>query len=92
MPNCAAGLLDPQGAAIPGVTLTITNQATGVYRQTVASDDGSYLVTALSPGLYTLVAESSGFKRLPRAPASGSIWATPPRSIWHSRSAGSPKP
>ena len=52
--------LDPQGAAISGATLTITNQATGVYRQTVTGDDGAYFVTALSPGLYTLVAESPG--------------------------------
>ena len=59
--------LDPQGAAIGGVTLTITNQATGVYRQTVASDEGSYFVTALSPGLYTLVAEAPGFKKYSRA-------------------------
>jgi len=59
--------LDPQGAAIAGVTLTITNQATGVYRLTVAGDDGSYFVTALSPGLYTLVAEAPGFKKYTRA-------------------------
>ncbi|HET9271565.1 MAG TPA: TonB-dependent receptor [Vicinamibacterales bacterium] len=59
--------LDPQGAAISGATLTITNQATGVYRQSVTGDDGAYFVTALSPGLYTLVAESPGFKKYSRA-------------------------
>ena len=59
--------LDPQGAAISGATLTITNQATGVYRQTVTGDDGAYFVTALSPGLYTLVAESPGFKKYSRS-------------------------
>ena len=59
--------LDPQGAAIAGVTLTITNEATGVYRQTVAGDDGTYFVTALSPGLYSLAAEAPGFKKYSRA-------------------------
>jgi len=59
--------LDPQGAAISGATLTITNQATGVYRQTVTTDDGAYFVTALPPGVYTLVAESPGFKKYSRA-------------------------
>ena len=59
--------IDPQGAAVTGATLTITNQATGVYRQTVTGDDGAYFVTALSPGVYTLVAESPGFKKYSRA-------------------------
>jgi hypothetical protein len=59
--------LDPQGAAISGATLSITNQATGVYRQTVTGDDGAYFVTALPPGTYTLVAESPGFKKYSRA-------------------------
>ena len=59
--------LDPQGAAVAGATLTITNQATGVYRQTVTGDDGAYFVTALPPGIYTLAAESPGFKKYSRA-------------------------
>src|SRR6185436_11417367 len=59
--------LDPQGASISGATLTITNQATGVYRQSVTGDDGTYFVTALSPGTYTLVAESPGFKKYSRS-------------------------
>jgi hypothetical protein len=59
--------LDPQGAAISGATLTITNQATGVYRQSVTGNDGTYFVTALTPGVYTLVAESPGFKKYSRS-------------------------
>jgi hypothetical protein len=59
--------LDPQGAAVSGATLTITNQATGVYRHSTTGDDGAYFVTALAPGLYTLVAESPGFKKYSRS-------------------------
>ena len=74
-------VLDPQGAALAGATLTITNQATGVYRQTVAGDEGTYFVTALSPGLYTHGRRARPASRSTRAPASGSIWAALRRSI-----------
>jgi hypothetical protein len=59
-------VLDAQGGVLPGVTITITNQATGVYRGTVSNEDGTYFVTALAPGMYSIVAELSGFKRYNR--------------------------
>jgi hypothetical protein len=59
-------VLDAQDAAVPGVSITITNQATGVYRQTVTNGDGTYFITAISPGIYSLDAELSGFKKYNR--------------------------
>ena len=59
-------VVDTQDAGIPGVTILITNQATGVYRQSVSSADGSYFITAISPGIYTLEAELSGFAKYSR--------------------------
>ena len=59
-------VLDAQDAPIPGATVTITNQATGVVRQTVSSQDGSYFITAVSPGSYELAAELSGFTKFNR--------------------------
>src|ERR1051325_8208627 len=59
-------VLDAQGGVLPGVTITVTNQATGVYRATVSNEDGTYFVTALAPGTYSIVAELSGFKRYNR--------------------------
>src|ERR1044072_8206984 len=49
-------VMDAQNAAIPGATITITNQATGVVRQAVSNADGTYFITAVAPGLYALEA------------------------------------
>ena len=58
--------MDTQDAGIPGVTLLITNEATGIYRQSVSTADGSYFITAVPPGSYTLNAELSGFAKYSR--------------------------
>jgi hypothetical protein len=55
---------DKSGAVLPGVTVTITNQDTGIVRSTVTSADGLYRVPALDPGMYTVRADLSGFKTL----------------------------
>jgi carboxypeptidase family protein len=59
-------VVDAQNAAVPGATITITNQNTGVMRQTVSTADGSYFITAISPGSYALDAELSGFSKFNR--------------------------
>ena len=56
-------VVDTQDAGIPGVTIVIRNQATGVYRQSVSNADGSYFITAITPGVYALEAELSGFAK-----------------------------
>jgi outer membrane receptor protein involved in Fe transport len=52
---------DSTGAPLPGVTVTATNNATGVTRTVVTTSDGSYRTPTLLPGVYTVVAELSGF-------------------------------
>jgi Carboxypeptidase regulatory-like domain/TonB dependent receptor-like, beta-barrel len=59
-------VLDAQDAPVPGATITITNQASGVIRQTVSNEDGSYFITAISPGSYELAAELTGFTKYSR--------------------------
>ena len=60
-------VVDTQDAGIPGVTILVTNQATGVYRQSVSTADGSLLHSAaIPPGTYTLDAELSGFQKYSR--------------------------
>ncbi len=59
-------VLDAQDAVLPGVNLTITNQATGVYRETITNGDGTYFITAVAPGIYSIDAELSGFKKYSR--------------------------
>lgn len=45
---------DPSGRALPGARLTLTADATGLTRTTVANAAGQYSFPALDPGSYTL--------------------------------------
>lgn len=57
---------DDSGAAIPGVTVTATNTATGVARTTVSNASGHYQIALLPPGTYNVGAELSGFQPIKR--------------------------
>ena len=57
---------DTTGAALPGVTVTATNQANGAIRETVTDSLGTYRFSALTPGLYTVSANLPGFKQAVR--------------------------
>ena len=52
---------DPTGAALGKVSITVTNRDTGETRTVETRSDGAYRVDAISPGLYTIKAEASGF-------------------------------
>lgn len=57
-------ITDPSGAVIPGVTVTVTNVATGVSRKVTSSNDGSFAaLNLLAPGVYNVTAGKSGFKK-----------------------------
>jgi hypothetical protein len=53
---------DETGAAVPGATVTATNQATNVEYTSVSNDAGSYTMTSLPVGTYVIKAELSRFK------------------------------
>ena len=53
---------DATGAAMAGVTVTIRNVDTNATRTVTTSDVGSYRVTQLQPGNYSVKAERAGFK------------------------------
>src|SRR4051795_2556870 len=53
--------IDQEGAVLPGVTVTVTNTATGAARDTVTNGEGLYSVPALTPGNYNVRAELAGF-------------------------------
>ena len=57
---------DTSGGSLPGVTVTITNQASGTFREAISNADGSWYVPGLTPGTYQVSAELSGFKRFVR--------------------------
>jgi hypothetical protein len=54
---------DEQAGALPGVTITVTNQESGTFRETVSGPDGTWLVAALPPGRYQIAAQLTGFKK-----------------------------
>src|SRR5919206_1016520 len=55
-------IADPNGAAVPGVTVKLTNAATGVTRETISQQDGSYRFDAVDPGNYRVEVSATGFK------------------------------
>lgn len=53
---------DPSGRVVPGVHLTLTNEATNISQQTKSLSGGTYVFPVVPPGYYTLRAGASGFK------------------------------
>src|SRR5882724_9061756 len=53
---------DPGGVPIPDAKVTITNTDTGVSRTTETTSAGTYYITDLIPGPYTVKVEMTGFK------------------------------
>ena len=51
---------------MPGVTITLTNQATNVVRVVQTNEVGLYVISAIPPGTYDLKAELSGFRTVER--------------------------
>jgi Carboxypeptidase regulatory-like domain/TonB dependent receptor-like, beta-barrel len=57
-------VVDDQGAAVPGASVVVKNQETGMFRETVSNGDGTYFVGGILPGTYEVNAELQGFKKL----------------------------
>ena len=54
---------DPSNAVVPGATVTLGNNATGLERTTTSNSQGVFDFQALQPGTYSLSIETAGFKR-----------------------------
>jgi outer membrane receptor protein involved in Fe transport len=53
---------DPSGAFVAGATVKVHNLATGLERTTVTSGDGSYAVSELPIGTYSVTVTQTGFQ------------------------------
>lgn len=53
---------DPTGAVIPGVRVSLTNEATNVDFRTETNVEGFYRVPSVPPGNYRIALEADGFK------------------------------
>src|SRR5947208_6474222 len=56
---------DPNGV-VPGVEVTITNEATSIKRSVVSNEAGEYVFAAVEPGTYALKAALQGYKTIDR--------------------------
>src|SRR5918997_2322416 len=54
---------DPNGAVVPGATVTVKSAETGAERTATADEEGVYSVTNLLPGLYDVSVEAQNFAK-----------------------------
>jgi hypothetical protein len=59
-------VIDPKGAAIGLAKITLVDEGTSAGRATITSDQGEYTFAAVTPSIYTVIAEAPGFKRAER--------------------------
>jgi hypothetical protein len=57
---------DDTGASLPGATVTVTEIDTNIPRTVTSSEQGVYTAPSLSPGMYRVQIERSGFKPVRR--------------------------
>jgi hypothetical protein len=58
---------DPQGAVIPGASVAVTNDETGVVIKAKTGPTGEWIVRYLNPGVYHFEVTAAGFKKLVRS-------------------------
>jgi hypothetical protein len=56
------GAVRDSNGVIPGVTVTLTNDATNIAREVVTNDVGQYNFPAVAPGTYTVKIQLAGYK------------------------------
>ena len=54
---------DSSGSAVPGASITLTNELSGDVRRTTTNSAGYYSLPAVPAATYTLTVESSGFQK-----------------------------
>src|SRR5688572_22724160 len=55
------GAVRDANGVIPGVTVTLTNEATNISREVATNDVGQYNFPAVPPGTYTLKTQLAGY-------------------------------
>lgn len=54
---------DTTGAALPNASVQVTNVATGVSVNVRTNEAGNFVIPYLTPGIYTLTVEQTGFRK-----------------------------
>ena len=61
--SIAGTVTDPNGAVVPGASVTAKNTSSEVTRTVTTGENGNYLIPALMPGSYSVAVTASGFQR-----------------------------
>src|SRR5690349_3433668 len=61
-------IVDPSGAVLPGVTVTLTSRETGIVRTATSNASGNFVFVNVPPGTYVIAGELTGFKTVQTAP------------------------
>jgi TonB family protein len=59
----SGNIMDPTGALVPGVRVNMTAQSTGIVRQTITNESGSFAFAQLPTDNYSGTVELSGFQQ-----------------------------
>jgi hypothetical protein len=65
--SMVGNVVDQNGAALPGVSVTITNTGTGLKLETTTDETGSYIFRNLLTGGYEMKLTHTGFKEMRQA-------------------------
>ncbi len=60
------GSIKDAGGVLPGVEVTLTNEATNIARATVTNERGEYAFSAVAPGTYSVKATLPGYRTIDR--------------------------
>src|SRR5438552_1809487 len=65
--SITGSVIDPSGAALPGATITVANQSTGVETPTKSNGAGYFNASNLIAGIYRVDVSAPGFKSISRS-------------------------
>jgi len=61
--SIVGSVTDATGAVVPRVSISVTNESTGIARQASSDESGGFVMPQLQPGNYRLAATAPGFRR-----------------------------
>jgi Carboxypeptidase regulatory-like domain/TonB-dependent Receptor Plug Domain len=64
--SLAGTVADSSNQVMPGVAVTLVNEASGEERRTTTNEVGDFVFTAIPPAVYTVRIQATGFKALER--------------------------
>jgi len=62
--SLAGVVVDKDGGVVPGVSVAVKNNATGMSQNTTTNSSGAYSFPSMDPGTYTVTIALSGFKKV----------------------------